>query len=247
MCERLSLYRLSRFAYRYSTARLIMLARLPEPRVLADCNITSRDRLPWLARFALLENLSCVVKSLMLQLFCSQGSLSFATMRRYCFILNPLLISPYLVHGVPTAMPLSIQTDDTPLPYTCTDSPAWSGTSFNPRNCATAMSQFFVQELLVHGDAVFEFRAVGAQPRTRYPLEDTPIKFEHGEPVHVRSRLNSCPKRSGVHSQNKHLISERSFYRYMRDGDCHAGRFLPRRSPWHSIVKSVPSGGCGFL
>lgn len=62
------------------------------------------------------------------------------------------------------------------------------------------MSQFFVQELLVHGDAIFEFRAAGAQPRTRYPLEDTPLKFEYGEPVHLRSRLNSCPKRSGVHS-----------------------------------------------
>lgn len=44
------------------------------------------------------------------------------------------------------------------------------------------MSQFFVQELLVHGDVIFEFLGVGAQPRSRYPSLKTPQKFTYGEP-----------------------------------------------------------------
>ena len=62
------------------------------------------------------------------------------------------------------------------------------------------MSQFFLQKMLVHEDAAFEFLAVGAQPRTEYPLQSTPLKFTYGEPVRLQSRLNSCPKPSGVHS-----------------------------------------------
>ena len=65
------------------------------------------------------------------------------------------------------------------------------------------MSKFFAWKLLVHEDAAFEFLAVGAQPRTGYPLQNTPLKYTYRESVHLQSRLNSCPKASDVHPQNK--------------------------------------------
>lgn len=77
--------------------------------------------------------------------------------------------------------PISLPADDALSTYYCIDSPVWSGPSFLPKNCATAMSQFFVQEMLVHGDVVFEFFAVGARPRSRYPSQHTPQKFTYGE------------------------------------------------------------------
>ena len=149
------------------------------------------------------ENLSCVVKSLMLQLFRLRCLMSFTAMTRYHHILISLFILRYIVHGVPTTAPLSLPTDDDLPPYTCDDSPAWSGPSFNPRHCTTAMSRFFAYKLLVHEDAAFEFLAVGGQPRTGYPLQSTPLRFTYGEPFHLQSRLNSCPKASDVHPQNK--------------------------------------------
>ena len=129
--------------------------------------------------------------------------LYFATMTRYHHILISLFISPYIIHGVPTTAPLSLPTDDTLPPYSCNDSPAWSGPAFDPRDCAAAMSQFFAYKLLVHEDTAFEFLAVGGQPRAGYPLQSTPLKFTYGEPVHLHSHLNSCPKASDVHLQNK--------------------------------------------
>ena len=65
------------------------------------------------------------------------------------------------------------------------------------------MSRFFAYKLLVHEDAAFEFLAVGGQPRTGYPLQNTPLKFTYSEPVHFQSRLNNYSKASDVHSQNK--------------------------------------------
>lgn len=97
----------------------------------------------------------------------------------------PLVVSPYLINGAPTTAPISLPPDDALSTYYCNDSPAWSGPSFYPKDCATAMSQFFVQELLVHGDVLFEFSAVGARPRTRYPSQTTPQKFTYGKPTRV--------------------------------------------------------------
>ena len=68
------------------------------------------------------------------------------------------------------------------------------------------MSKFFAYKLLKHEDAAFEFLAVGAQPRTGYPSQSTPLRYTYGEPVHLQSRLDSCPKASDVHPQNKQLI-----------------------------------------
>lgn len=50
------------------------------------------------------------------------------------------------------------------------------------------MSQFFLQELLVHGDVVFEFVAVGARGQSRHSLQQTPQKFTYGEPPRIRVR-----------------------------------------------------------
>ncbi|KAF6226161.1 hypothetical protein HO133_009027 [Letharia lupina] len=97
----------------------------------------------------------------------------------YRILLSLLLISSYLIDGAPTMAPISLPADDALSTYYCIDSPAWSEPSFLPKNCATAMSQFFVQEMLVHGDVVFEFHAVGAQPRSRYPSQHTPQKFTY--------------------------------------------------------------------
>ena len=144
-----------------------------------------------------------MVKSLILQLFRLRCLLSFATMTRWHCILISLFISPYIIHGVPTTAPLSLPTDNTLPPYTCNDSPAWSGKSFNPRDCATAMSKFFAYKLLVHEDAAFEFLAVGAQPRSGYPLQSTPLRYTYGELLHSQSCLNSCSKASDVHPENK--------------------------------------------
>ena len=65
------------------------------------------------------------------------------------------------------------------------------------------MSKFFAYKLLKYEDAAFEFLAVGAQPRTGYPLQSTPLRYTYGEPVHLQSRLNSCPKASDEHPTNK--------------------------------------------
>lgn len=91
-----------------------------------------------------------------------------------------LLISPYLINGAPTTAPVSLPADDALSTYYCSDSPAWSGPSFYPKDCAAAMAQFFLQELLVHGDVLFEFLAVGARQRTRYPPQNMPEKFTYG-------------------------------------------------------------------
>lgn len=130
-----------------------------------------------------------------------QGSSSFAEMTRYRWILLSflLVIPPYLINGAPTTTPVSLPADDTLSPYYCNDSPAWSGPSFFPKNCATALSQFFLNELLVHGDVLFEFLAVGGQRRSRFPPQQTPQKFTYGElPVHESARI--CPRRDNAHS-----------------------------------------------
>lgn len=96
-----------------------------------------------------------------------------------------LLISPYLINGAPTTAPVSLPADDALSTYYCSDSPAWSGPSFYPKDCTAAMAQFFLQELLVHGDVLFEFLAVGARQRTRYPPQNMPEKFTYGKPTCV--------------------------------------------------------------
>lgn len=55
-----------------------------------------------------------------------------------------------------------------------------------PKNCATAISQFFVKEILVHGDVLFEFLAVGGRKESRYPSQKTPQKFTYGELCHFQ-------------------------------------------------------------
>lgn len=113
------------------------------------------------------------------------GLIVLRNMTRYHHILFSLVISPYLIHGAPTTVPLSLPADDALSTYYCNDSPAWSEPSFTPKDCATAMSQFFVQELFVHGDVIFEFVAVGARPGSRYPSQNMPQKFTYGEPTRI--------------------------------------------------------------
>lgn len=96
-------------------------------------------------------------------------------------ILLLLAISASLGDGAPSTQPALLPADDALSTYYCNDAPAWSGPFFNPKDCVTAMSQFFLYELLRHGDLNFEFLAVGAQPRSRYRSQYTPQKFAYGE------------------------------------------------------------------
>ena len=50
------------------------------------------------------------------------------------------------------------------------------------------MSQFFLSEVLVHGDSFFEFLAVGGQPELRYRSQYTPQRFAYGETARSRGR-----------------------------------------------------------
>ena len=96
-----------------------------------------------------------------------------------------LAISEYLITGAPTTSHITLPADDTLSTVICNDSPAWSGPSFNPRDCATAISKFFAQELLVHEDAILEFQCVGAHAQSRYPPQMTPQKFTYGELLYM--------------------------------------------------------------
>ena len=93
------------------------------------------------------------------------------------------VFSPLLINGAPTATSVSSLTDD--APYHCYDSPDWCGPSFTPKNCATAVSQFMVQELLVHEDILFEFLAAGGRKTSRYLSQKTPQKFTYSELSHI--------------------------------------------------------------
>ena len=133
-----------------------------------------------------------VDKSLMLQSLRLQGSSSFAKMTKYLqrLLFFLLAISPNLSNGAPNTQSISLPPGTDLSTYHCNDSPAWSGPSFFPKDCTTAMSQFFVQELLVHDQVVFEFLAVGIRSRSRYPPQQTPQKFTvrhfSGLPLPVR-------------------------------------------------------------
>ena len=99
---------------------------------------------------------------------------------QYILLVFILSISEYLVTGAPTTY-ISSPAEDALSTYLCTDLQTWSTTHFYPKHCATAVSQFFVQELLVHGDAILEFHGVGAHAQSRYPSEMLPQKFTYGE------------------------------------------------------------------
>ena len=99
-----------------------------------------------------------------------------------CSLLSLLLtISAYLVSGSPTSASILSPVDDVLSPYYCTDSTTWSGPSFFPRDCATALAQFSVNELFVHEDVIFEFLAVGGRAQSRYASQKTPRKYRYGE------------------------------------------------------------------
>ena len=85
-----------------------------------------------------------------------------------------------LISGAPGAS-ISLPIDNPCSTCYCNDSPTWSGPSFFPKNCATAVSQFFVQEINEHGDAVFEFLAVGGRAQSRYPPQLLPKKYTYRE------------------------------------------------------------------
>ena len=97
-----------------------------------------------------------------------------------------LVISAYLVSGWPTSTSIVSPVDDALSTYYCSDSPTWSGPSFFPRDCATALAQFAVNEQLVHEDVVFEFLAVGGRAQSRYASQETPRKYRYRKfAVHV--------------------------------------------------------------
>ena len=101
-------------------------------------------------------------------------------------LFSVLVISAYLVSGSPTSAFILSPVDDVLSTYYCSDSSAWSGGSFSPRDCATALARFCVNELSVHEDVVFEFLAVGGRAQSRYPSQVTPRKYTYGEfAVHV--------------------------------------------------------------
>lgn len=91
-----------------------------------------------------------------------------------------LVISPYLISGAPTSASISLLKDDALSTYHCTDYPAWNGPSFNPRDCVTAISQFYL-EVFEHRDMLFEFRVIGGRAQSRYPSQRTPQRYTYGE------------------------------------------------------------------
>ena len=103
-------------------------------------------------------------------------------MYHYCSFLSLLLvISAYLVSGWPTSASKLLPVDDDLSTYHCSDSPTWSSPSFFPRDCATALARFSLDELFVHEDVVFEFLAVGGRAQTRYASQETPRRYAYGE------------------------------------------------------------------
>ena len=157
--------------------------------------ITVFIHIPCGSSLLLPKMLDCVVKSLMRVVRGSlrlQGSWSFAIMTKsYQNVLLLLFMSPYLINGAPTTAPISLPSNDALSTYYCNDSPAWSGPSFFPKDCATAVSRFYVQEILTHEDEVFEFLAIGARPQLRYPSQHTPRKYTYGAPTRT-DLLNIC-------------------------------------------------------
>ena len=105
----------------------------------------------------------------------------------HCSLLSLLpIISAYLVKGSPTSASILLPVDDALSTYHCSDSPLWSGPSFFPRDCATALAQFAVNELFLHEHEVFEFLAVGGRAQSRYVSQTTPRKYSYRESaVHV--------------------------------------------------------------
>ena len=100
----------------------------------------------------------------------------------HCSLLSLLVVvSAYLVSGSPTSASILLPVDDALSTYYCSDSPNWSGPSFFPRHCATALARFSVAETLVDEDVVYEFLAVGGRAQSRYVSQQTPRKYTYGE------------------------------------------------------------------
>ena len=115
----------------------------------------------------------------------------------HCSLLSLLpIFSAYLVKGSPTSASILLPVDDALSAYHCSDSPDWSLPSFFPRDCATALARFSVNELFVHEDVVFEFLAVGGHARSRHASQETPRKYTYGAfAVHVfRTYGQGTPK-----------------------------------------------------
>lgn len=114
----------------------------------------------------------------------------FAVMATVHNILLTLIqaILPYLISGASSSPSVSLSVDNTLSTCYCNDSPAWSGPSFHPKDCATAVSQFFLQEVLVHGSVIFEFLAVSGGAQSRYPSQLLPQKFTYGETTRIYHR-----------------------------------------------------------
>ena len=127
---------------------------------------------------SLQKRFNCVVTGLKGHLIRLQGT-SMAQYHHF-FLSFLIVISPYLIRGAPTSASISLPEDDASPPYYCTDSLAWSGPTFNPKNCATAVSQFYLENF-ERRDVLFEFLAVGGRAQSRYPSQKTPQKFTYGE------------------------------------------------------------------
>lgn len=125
-----------------------------------------------------------IVKGLLRRSIRLQGS--SVTRYHQVFVLLVLLISPYLTSGAPTSASVSLLGDDALSSYYCSDSPTWSGPSFFPKNCATAVARFLVEKRSVHEDMPFEFLAFDDHAQSRYPSQRTPLKFSYGKlPVYL--------------------------------------------------------------
>ena len=103
------------------------------------------------------------------------------TRYHHCFLSLLLAVSPYLISGAHTSASISLPADDALPTYYCSDSPAWSGPLFSPKDCATALAEFLVQKLSVDEDIPFEFLAFDDHARSRYPSQKTPQRFTYGE------------------------------------------------------------------
>ena len=97
-------------------------------------------------------------------------------------IASALLILVYArpSDSVPTPSLVS-QSNDTTSAYHCITLPDWLAQSFDTDDCPMAISQFFVEEKLKHGNTLYEFLSRGVDPRTGYPKQNVPRKYSYGE------------------------------------------------------------------
>lgn len=104
-------------------------------------------------------------------------------MVHYIRLLSTIMVSltALLINGVPVATTDGLRANESLSTCYCNSSPDWISRSFFPKDCATTISQFFLEELVQWGETPFEFKAMGVHPVTRLPTQSLPRKYIYGK------------------------------------------------------------------